>query len=280
MVHRWRCRRCSFTVWSARRGAIVDAVESHLLDHHRGKLTNRDFRISWECPYCETTGQSHDESDGIARFRSHLFDHVEPLLESGVHVADDVGGTGSILVRSQAGSAGADNARIHFLSPGNIVLFVTTNPAQRIRLLDEQLDEWPAWTILVTTKDDPLAGVTGVDLSEKPLEVVRLDGRLGLSDLGETISRVLDEQEHSDGKISLEFDILSEIVEKFDLQTVFKFLHVFAERCASADALAHYYVNPRARSESTLNVLDEVFDLTITAREETFVADTRGPGDG
>jgi hypothetical protein len=278
MVYRWRCRRCPFTVWSARRGAVVDAVESHLLDHHRGQLTNREFRISWECPYCDTTGQSHDESEGVARFTSHLFEHVEPLLESGVHVADEVDGTGSILVRSPVGSTGADNARIHFLSPGNVVLFVTTNPADRIRLLDEELHEWPAWTIVLTTKDDPLAGVTGIDFSEVPLEVVRLDSRLGLSDLGETISRVLDEQERTDGKISVEFDILAEIIEKFDLQTVFKFLHVFAKRCESADALAHYYVNPSAQSESTLNVLDEVFDLSITAREETFVSGTRGHG--
>jgi hypothetical protein len=277
MVHRWRCRRCAFTIWSARRGAAVDAVESHLLDHHRGQLTRQDFRISWDCPYCEHTGQGHDEQEGIERFGSHLFEHVEPLMQSGVHVADEIDGTGNVLVRAPPGSTGGKNARIHFLSPGDIALFVTTNPAERIRLLDEELREWPAWTVVLTTKNDPLAGAAGIDFSTVPLEVVRLDSRLGLSDLGETISRVLDEQERSDGKISLEFDILSEIIGTFDLQTVFKFLHVLANRCESADALAHYYVDTRARSESTLNVLEEVFDLSITAREEAFVSDTRGP---
>jgi hypothetical protein len=259
---------------------MVETIESHLVDHHRGKLTKQDFRISWECPYCDHAGQSHAEDEGLEQFKSHLFEHVESLIESEVHIADDVSGTGNILVRSQSGSPGKTNAQIHFLSPGEIVLFVTTNPAERIRLLDEQLPEWPSWTVILTTKDDPLADVTGVDIAEIPLEIVQLDSRIGLSDLGETLSRVLEEHEGTGEKISVEFDILSEIIGTFDLQTVFRFLHVLTSRLESADALAHYYVDPRARSESTLNVLEEVFDLSITARQRVFVSKSRDPNTG
>jgi hypothetical protein len=278
MVHRWRCRRCSYTVWSASREALVETVQSHLLDHHRHRLTKREFQVQWECPFCETTGQSHEENEGVQQFATHLFGHVEPLVESETHVANEINGTGGILVRTPPGSDGAENARVHFLSPGDIVLFITTTPAERIRHLRERLDEWPAWTIVLTTKENPLAGVEGIDLASAPLEVVRLDRRLGLSDLGETVSRVLDQQETDNGKVSVEFDILSEIIEKFDLQTVFRFLHLFGQRLENAGALAHYYVNPQARSTSTVNVLEELFDLSITANGQTFVSDPRADG--
>jgi hypothetical protein len=105
------------------------------------------------------------------------------------------------------------------------------------------------------------------------LEVVRLDRRLGLSDLGETVSRVIDEQKRKSGKISVEFDILSEIIEKFETQTVFKFLHLLTRRLADVGALSHFYVNPRAQSASTVNVLRQLFDLTITADDRTFRTD-------
>ncbi len=275
MVHRWRCRHCSFTAWSASRAETVEQVQSHLLEHHSQRVTKQDFQVHWSCPYCETSGQSHDENDGIQRFKQHIFEHVEPLMESGVHVADDIDGTGNVLVRAPTNSTGADNARTHFVSPCDIVLFVTTTPARRIQLLNERLDEWPAWTIVLTTKASPLAGVEGIDIEAMPLEVVQLDSALGLQELGETISRILEEQETTQGKLSVEFDILSEIIGKFQVQTVFKFLHVLSQRLERSDALAHFYIDENRQSASTLNVLSELFDLSITASENTFTADER-----
>jgi len=154
------------------------------------------------------------------------------------------------------------------------VVFVTTNPAKRIRLLQEELAEWPAWTVVLTTEDDPLAGLSGIDLGSVPLEIVQLDKRLGLDSLGKTVSRVLEEQESAEGKISFEFDILSEIINKFDLQQVFKFLHVLNARLEDADALSHYYFDPRTQSESSINVLDQVFDLKISADDRIFTAES------
>ena len=271
MVQRWRCRHCAFTVWSATQGTIVDAVKSHLLEHHRNQVSKPDFRTIWECPYCDQSGESHDEQDGLSQFRDHLFEHGKQLIEADVHVAAEVNGAGSVLVRSPLNSTGADNARMHFLTPGDIVVFVTTTPGDRIRLLKDRLQKWPAWTVILTTKETPLAGVDDVDLSNAPLEVVRLDRRLGLSDLGETVSRVLDEQKRKNGKVSFEFDILSEIIEKFETQTVFKFLHLLTRRLADVGALSHFYVNPSAQSASTINILEQLFDISITVNEQTFV---------
>ena len=273
MVLRFRCRRCAFTVWSTSGDVITDTVGTHLLEHHRERVTKQGFQIRWSCPYCDSGGQHHDRDAGIDRFERHLFEHVESRVESGTHVADDVDGTGGILVRAPRNSPGLDNARIHLLSPGEVVLFVTTAPADRLRLLHDRLDEWPARTIVLTTKPDPLGDVSGIDLSAASLEVVRLDSRLGLSEVGETISRVVDEYETAGGKIAVEFDILPELVDKFDLQTVFKFLHVLGTRFERADALAQYHVDPRTQSQSTINVLGQAFDLSIEADDRRFVTE-------
>jgi hypothetical protein len=271
MVRRWRCRHCSFTVWSASRTEAVETVKSHLLDHHSQQVTEQDFQTRWDCPYCESSGQNHDKAESVEEFKEHIFEHVEPLMEPNVHIADEIGGTGNVLVRAPTESAGADNARVHFLAPCDIALFVTTTPARRIRLIDERLDEWPAWIIVVTTKANPLAGVDGIDISNIPLEVVQLGGGLGLQDLGETISRILEEQDTTQANLSVEFDILSEIVQKFETQTVFKFLHILSQRLERSGALSHYYVDQNRQSESVLNILDELFDLSITARGNAFI---------
>jgi hypothetical protein len=270
MVHRWGCRQCDFSTWSTDRDQTAESAKSHLLKHHEDQFRQQDFGLAWSCPYCEAEGRDHDDDYAIAEFKRHLFDHVESLLESTVHVADDIDATGSIMVKAPVESAGANNARVHFLAPADIYVFVTQNPKRRIELIRDDLPEWPEWTILITTKSNPLADIEGIDFSTVPLEVVQLDKHLGLSTLGETVSRVLSEHESPEEKISLEFDILPEIIDKFSVQDVFQFLHIFTSRCARSRVLSHYYVDPTMESESTVNVLSEVFDMQIEANGPVF----------
>ncbi|SDJ86124.1 hypothetical protein SAMN05216226_110133 [Halovenus aranensis] len=273
MVYRWRCRHCEFTVWGRSGEAVANQVRSHMLAHNRQHVTEGEMQVQWTCPYCDRTGQTSGRERGLEAYSDHLFGHVEALMESGVHVADDIGHTGSILTLSPLESAGANNARVHFISPCDIAVFVTTNPSRRIRLLKRELTELPAWIVVLTTKREPLESLSEESLSTLPLEVVRLDKQLGLSDLGQTVSRVLGEQERMDGKITVEFDILSELLDTFTLQNVFKFLHILNSRLEKADALSHYYFDPSAGYEGSANVIEEMFDLRIRANEETFVSE-------
>ncbi|RLM89176.1 hypothetical protein D3D02_08580 [Halobellus sp. Atlit-38R] len=173
------------------------------------------------------------------------------------------------MVKAPLESTGANGARIHLLTPANIYIFVTRDPKQRIELIRDQFSEWPASTIVITTKSQPFSEVDGIDLETIPLEIVHLNKGLGLSSLGETVSRVLSEHE-STGKISLEFDILSEIIKKFEVQDVLQFLRGFTARCDRSDALSHYYVNPKAQSESVMNVFEQLFDLQVEAKGLVF----------
>lgn len=270
MVYRWRARNGNFTVWSASRSETIERVKTHVAKQNRDQLVESGVRLQWSCPYCEKASQSHDKTKGFEDFKNHLFSHKKPLLESGVHVADDIDGTGSVAVMSKVQSQGADNARIHFLSPGNIVIVVTTHPADRIRLLKEKFDEWPEWTVIMTTKSDPLSGLSGIELMNIPVEVVELNKQMGLGDLTETVSRVIQEQEHKGGKITFEFDVLTELITKGQLQRVFKFLHLLNGRLDKADVLSHYFVD-RERMSSSINVLDPVFDMQIKTDGKVFI---------
>jgi len=269
MVYRWPCRHCGFVAWGAGRQALAERAKSHVLEHHRDSFSSDDFRVSWECPYCDRAQHTHDEESGIREFADHLFSHLEPLVAEGTHVAEEIDGRGDILVLSPTQSEGANNARIHFTSAADIAIIVTTSPAVRLRLLRDRLDELPAWTVMVTTDRSPLEQLSEIDLSSLPVEVVALDSSLGLSSLGETLSRVISEHESADGKLMMEFNILAEILSKFSLQQVFKFLHLLSARLADADALAHYYLDP-GESDSTVNMLRELFDLTIRTSDNVF----------
>jgi hypothetical protein len=154
------------------------------------------------------------------------------------------------------------------------LLIVTTTPVARLRLLNERLSEWPAWTIVLTTKPDPLAGVEDLDLDTIPLEIIQLDKRLGLRDLGETISRVISEQNTTNSKLAFEFDIMSEIIDKFEMKTVFRFLHILTNRLENAGSLSHFFINPQTQSASTINMFDDLFDISMTVHGHRFVVET------
>ncbi|AXR78475.1 RAD55 family ATPase [Natrarchaeobaculum sulfurireducens] len=52
-----------------------------------------------------------------------------------------------------------------------------------------------------------------------------------------------------------------------NLQTVFRFLHVFTGRIQSADALGLYVIDATAHDEQTMNTLKQLFDGVITVED-------------
>lgn len=272
MVYRWECRHCDWVTWTASRHGTLEEGKSHLVSHHQSEISRSSFGVEWNCPYCDQSGRTQDASDGVERFRNHLFGHAESLVESDKHVAEDIDGTGSILVLSALEATGAENARKHFLSAGDVVIFVTPRPAERIRLVVDELGDLPSKIVVVTTVEDPFEDLSR-DPSKLPVEAVQIGGTNDLATLGQKISKILGEYETTAGKISFEFDVLSDLVRTFDLQQVFEFLHVLIARLEDARALSHFYASPRRQSEATVNVLTQLFDLKLTTNENVFVSE-------
>ena len=180
MVHRWRSRQADFTVWGAKREPMSEVIKSHLFEHSQDNVSQEDPGISWECPYCDRSEISYDEDKTIQNFKDHLFEHEDQFIESDTHVADDIDRAGNILVKGPTDSPGIDNARTHFFAAGDIIILITTNPGARLRLLREELGSWPALTVVLTTKDNPAADISGMDISNVPIEIVKLSKQLGL----------------------------------------------------------------------------------------------------
>jgi len=63
------------------------------------------------------------------------------------------------------------------------------------------------------------------------------------------------------------FDSLSTLLMYSDLQTVFRFLHVFTGRVQSADALGLYIIDSTAHDDQTMSTLRQLFDGEIAVRE-------------
>lgn len=259
-------------MWSGSRPHLERNIKSHLFDHHSSNVSRDDFRVKWDCPYCVIAEQIHDRSEAVQEFQEHLYEHVESTIQSGVHVADEVDNTGQILVKGPIESPGANNARVHFLSAGDIAIIVTNNPEERLQLLDAELQEWPSWTIVITSKRRPLAEELDINFSEIPIELIQLDQAFGPSEVGETISRVLSEHNRPDEKVSLEFDILSEIIAAFDLNQSVSFVKMLTSRLEEANALSQFYIDPAPQSSTILNVIEDEFDLEIETSNKIFSA--------
>jgi hypothetical protein len=268
MAYNWNCQYCSYSVWSPNRASLDADIKSHLFDHNLDKVTKRDFRYLWDCPYCSEARSTHDKETLITEFQSHLYEHASKRITNGSHVATRINGRGNVLVEAPVNGPSADHARAHFFAYGDIVVIVTRDPAKRLRLIEEKLAAWPAHTVVLTTKRRPLGEELDVDFSDISVEIVELDQRLGPDQLGETISRVIDQHNTAGQQLSFGFDIIYEIIQSFDLQTSYDFVSRVSSRLQDADAISHFYIKPHPQLESILNVLDDQFDLTVTVEDD------------
>jgi hypothetical protein len=248
-------------------------VKSHLLAHFSDNFTKSDFRINWRCPYCDTDRTMYDKQDAIAEFKTHLYEHVEGSVTDSAHIAEQLSWNGNIQVKGPTGSRGADSVRTHFHSSADLAILITSNPEARIRLLHEQLTEWPSRTIVLSTGDHPFDEASELDFSGISIELVELDSRLGPTDLGETISRILDIHGGPEMTVSVEVSILREIIQSFDLETSCEFVRMLSARMEDVDGVFQLYVDPESDPNvaTALNLLEEEIDFTVDAEDGRIV---------
>lgn len=268
MVYEWECHQCSYTVWSGNKTSLDADIKSHLFDHNIDHIAKNDFRYRWDCPHCARNTTTHDKETVVEEFKNHLYEHTSQRITDGTHVAETIDRRGSILVEAPVRSESADYARRHFFSHADVAVLVTRDPEARIELFDEKLDDWPARTVLLTTKRRPINSTLDIDFSDISLEIVELDQRLGPDQLGETVSRVIEQHNAPTRQLSFGFDIVYEIIQSFDLQTSYEFVNRISDRLRNADAISHFYIEPHPQLESILNVLEDQFDLKLAADGE------------
>lgn len=272
MMDRWRCTHCDFLTWADGRSEIKDTVQTHLLAHYSENLTKSDFRVTWDCPYCATEKTIYDKAEAIAGFKSHLYSHVEDRIQTNKHIAERLGWNGNVRIDAPIESDEADTLRAHFHSEADLIVLITANPEARIRLLHKRLTDWPTRAVVVSTDGNPFGDNNELNFSGIPIELVELDSRLGPSDVGETVSRILDVHHENNMRVSVEVDIISELINSFDLQTSCDFVRMLSSRLEDVDGVFQLYVDPDAHRNipTVLNFLEDEFDLTISAEDQRF----------
>ena len=148
-------------------------------------------------------------------------------------------------------------------------------------------------SIIVTTKDsadkvlesftetvdagvDPNVGVVDCVTKQRGIGTVDDDPRIkyasspvDMTGIGIKLSEFL--QEFYEGRGLTQNRVLlhsvSTLLMYSDLQTVFRFLHVFTGRIQSADAMGLYVIDSTAHDDQTMNTLKQLFDAVIELEE-------------
>lgn len=131
--------------------------------------------------------------------------------------------------------------------------------------------------IELTGHDDPLVGVVDCVTRQQGTptlqdhDLVRYaSSPVDLTGIGIELSELLREfyEERGVTKNRVLMHSLSTLLMYSNLQTVFRFLHVFTGRVQSADALGLFVIDDTGHDQQTMSTLKQLFDGAIDVREE------------
>ncbi|AFO58814.1 MULTISPECIES: hypothetical protein [Natrinema] len=106
-----------------------------------------------------------------------------------------------------------------------------------------------------TTDDDPR-----IKYASSPVDMTGIGIKLS-----EFLQEFYETRGHTENRVLLHS--VSTLLMYSDLQTVFRFLHVFTGRIQSADALGIYVIDSTSHDDQTMNTLKQLFDAVIELEE-------------
>jgi KaiC/GvpD/RAD55 family RecA-like ATPase len=165
----------------------------------------------------------------------------------------------------------------HGHSNGEGALIVTTKDnADRVQEAFEEYasSDAPVGIIDCVTKQQGVDAVEGEPLVRYASSPVDLTG-IGI-ELSELLQEFYQERQLTRNRVLLYS--LSTLLMYSNLQTVFRFLHVFTGRLQSADGLGLFTIDPTAHEDQTMSTLQQLFDGVIEVREADGGRETRITG--
>lgn len=234
----------------------VDADALNALFDHR-----LDGRVSFEVEDVEVTVAGSDE---IIVEDSRASDPIHDPLD----------GASSVLLLAPADE---DETCIELLSAvpfhrANVLSVTFSQSAhERLQVLDRNTDEQPAAGTIVSTGEfsRSTASESGaVDVPGYPFSIETIEDATNVTELGARINRQLRDWDGNGNRTVVCVRSVTELLERVDEKTAFRFLHVLVARFEASDAVVHCHMDPDAHDETTVRTFGELFDAVVTVDED------------
>ncbi|MFC6974067.1 hypothetical protein ACFQL1_04290 [Halomicroarcula sp. GCM10025709] len=173
----------------------------------------------------------------------------------------------NVLVLAPSLSDAKRTTCLSLLTPGDLqqldVLRITYSASPR-ELVDEwqaEYDELPGRMGIINVGDQ--AGLGGTDDAELPDRVFVTDANPNdITGLGMRLNNYLNDVS-DESQLVVCFDSLTELLQFADVQSAFKFLHMFAGQLRQVDAIGHFHLDPGAHDTQVISRLKPLFDDAI-----------------
>ena len=143
-----------------------------------------------------------------------------------------------------------------------LVITVTETPSQRLSVLESYLDGPVGETAVVDVRN--YNRETNYEQYTGPVDIRPVSSAQDLRRIGIVTSKLLTEWTEIPGETTVCFHSLSDLLAlNDDRQRVFRFLHVLRGRVQSADARAHYHLDPSQHEEQTVRTFESLFDTVV-----------------
>jgi KaiC/GvpD/RAD55 family RecA-like ATPase len=149
---------------------------------------------------------------------------------------------------------------------GAIVVSNTDGAKRVFEALEERVD----YTDRPVAVVDCVTRQQGVSEARDDAQVRYTSSPVDMTGVGIKFSELLEEfyEQQSIERNRVFLDSLSTLLMYSDLQTVFRFLHVFTGRVQSVDGLGLYAIDSTAHDDKTMNTLKQLFDGVIETHED------------
>jgi len=147
------------------------------------------------------------------------------------------------------------------------VVVSTKDSAQRVLSDLERRFDYENQPVAVVDCVTRQQGISDVTEDER---IKYVSSPVDMTGIGIKLSEILEEfyqtREIKHNRVMLHS--LSTLLMYSDLQTVFRFLHVFTGRIQSVDGLGLFAIDSTAHDDQTMNTLKQLFDGIVTTHEE------------
>lgn len=152
---------------------------------------------------------------------------------------------------------------------------------------DDWMDDWqktvgqerPAKTSFVTADDGMRSAAAGAGGAGAALPgsmtVHTVSNPSDLTGLGMHISEQFSTWQNDGNHIVLDFDSLTTLLEYAARENVFKFMHVLTGRVDSADAVAHYHMDPTAHEPQEVSTFKSLMDAVVEVEDGEWTVASR-----